>query len=191
MKLDAAHSPVCLFSANSRKQIERATRTRGGSPRIKSIIFLGPLLSLHGGNRNRKLVRITVTDLHRFDYTRQPELVFPPTRFPLFSFFFHRSSANFRSSTPLSSPPPPFFFRSRMLQNWIRSNFFISPYPNFKIKIKNKPAYLEIYFSIKKQYHYKRMSNLYQFTCKHGKKVLILFHCIFSERKQFTHLLIT
>lgn len=87
MKLDAAHSPVCLFSANSRKQIERATRTRGGSPRIKSIIFLGPLLSLHGGNRNRKLVRITVTDLHRFDYTRQPELVFPPTRFPLFSFF--------------------------------------------------------------------------------------------------------
>lgn len=146
------------------------------SPRWESESKTGP------NHRNR----LTPIRLHS-----AAGISFPSDEISFIFFFFHRSSANFRSSTPLFSPPPPFFFRSRTLQNWIRSNFFISPYPNFKIKIKNKRAYLEIYFSIKKQYHYKRMSNLYQFTCKHGKKVLILFHCIFSERKQFTHLLIT
>lgn len=151
VKLDTVHSALCLFSArNSRKQIERATRTRRS--RIKSIIFLGPLLSLLGGNRNRKLVWITVTDLHRFDYIRRPELVFSPTRFPLFSFFPIVVERIF--DRPL---PSPFFFSHRMPQNWIRSNF---EYRLILIFVKTKKrscklAYPKIYFPIKKQYEYK------------------------------------
>lgn len=146
VKLDTVHSALCLFSArNSRKQIERATRTRRS--RIKSIIFLGPLLSLLGGNRNRKLVWITVTDLHRFDYIRRPELVFPPTRFPLFSFFPIVVQRIF--DRPLRFPPPHFFLAQNATE-LDTIQFRISSYPNFR-----KDEETKIYFPIKKQYEYK------------------------------------
>lgn len=84
VKLDTAHSPACLFPGNSRKQIEEWR----GSSRIKSIIFLGALLSLLGVGESESKTglnhrnRLTPIRLHS-----PAGISFPPTRFPLFSFF--------------------------------------------------------------------------------------------------------
>lgn len=123
MKLDTVHSALCLFSArNSRKQIERATRTRRSrrSYKIHYIpwtVIVSPRWESESKTGLNHRNRLTPIRLHS-----PAGISFPSDEISFIFFFPHRSSANFRSSTPLSSPSP-FFFSHRMPQNWIRSNF--------------------------------------------------------------------
>lgn len=146
VKLDTVHSALCLFSArNSRKQIERATRTRR-SRRLYKIhyipwtVIVSPRWESESKTGLNHRNRLTPIRLHS-----PAGISFPSDEISFIFFFPHRSSANFRSSTPL-----PIFFLAQNATELDTIQFRISSYPNFR-----KDEETKIYFPIKKQYEYK------------------------------------